>query len=657
MKTVNVKSVIRKSLSLLCAFGLGAVLFTACTPDDEPKGEPYFTITDADGNEQTGYTSAAAGNIISDKDLGEKYYIRSNRSWKLVASEDNVDWVRFFPDEGDCDGLIRLRVDENNTFTERQVGFRILVDGKEQPVMFLVQQERSIPYITLSVDKDIEIEKMAQNISFSIKANVDYTYAITAGSDWFTLVSDEGTTASRKFVFNATDNESSGSRVATVAFTSTASPDANVTLTVTQGFYMPSSGDVLYYESIGMPSATTKIPAWNAAAGWVTTGYGSGSVVYSSSGDASTYVDVRNTVAQGTTTASSPADGYGTYEGATPGGNLYFGNDSSADLANSWFYINNISLLGVKSVAWSMGMLRTVDNADARLTISYKFDNQADWTVWQVEPGPTRYNRWELVSYPAIAVPAGAKQINFSIHPNVKQSYRIDDFKLEVGSETFTEPMKGLDVPAEWAFSAELMSAYTDQFVTNNAFKSNISGNGTIGFVFQDGVADPDAKRVKVIGGTGHPYVTGVWPGDYWLFSVPVTNFRAGTKVNITFITRPSGTGHRFWTLEYLDGSEWKPAGELKTLAVEGVGEVKYTHDMNDLNNGDSNHKVDVTVTFAKSIADGKVQFRFVCAANWQNNNSGALEKPNGGTHRIAGAPADAAAGTANTSPKIMVVE
>ena len=28
--------------------------------------------------------------------------------------------------------------------------------------------------------------------------------------------------------------------------------------------------------------------------------------------------------------------------------------------------------------------------------------------------------------------------------------------------------------------------------------------------------SDPDKKCERIVGSTGHPYITGGWPGDYW---------------------------------------------------------------------------------------------------------------------------------------------
>jgi len=98
--------------------------------------------------------------------------------------------------------------------------------------------------------------------------------------------------------------------------------------------------------------------------------------------------------------------------------------------------------------------------------------------------------------------------------------------------------------------------------------------------------------------------------------------------------------------MEYNDGGTWKPAAALQTTTETGE-EVSYTHAMKA--DGKTNITVDVTVTYANAISGGNIEFRFVCAANWQASGKGALTKPNGGTMRWAGA------GTAD-SPRIQVV-
>lgn len=198
-------------------------------------------------------------------------------------------------------------------------------------------------------------------------------------------------------------------------------------------------------------------------------------------------------------------------------------------------------------------------------------------------------------------------------------------------------PMTGLDNPVEWFFNGAEGTDYTvptQQFVEENNLRP-ASGNGSISYFHtykeQTGTDDPDCKRF--IGGTGQPYVTGAWPGDYWLFDVPVKNFKTGTKVKISFVSRISGTGQKYWTLEYKSSTStsWKAAGELQTATFNGQT-ISYTHQ---LPTSTPNLGIEATVTFSRPIPDGSVQFRFICAANCTGGNA-ALENPNGGTMRLA---------------------
>ncbi|MDR3227396.1 MAG: hypothetical protein LBT56_06965 [Prevotellaceae bacterium] len=246
---------------------------------------------------------------------------------------------------------------------------------------------------------------------------------------------------------------------------------------------------------------------------------------------------------------------------------------------------------------------------------------------------------------------------------------------LRIGTVTFTSPidpvrfnitvtinqdelgeMTGFEEPIEWEFTAAHYNAnaYNTQFVDNNILKSGLgaavaTGTSNISYVVVGGLGFPGNTNVKrVVGTTGHPYVTGAWTDDYWLFKVPVTNLRIGTKINIKFITRSSATGHKYWMLECYDGTEWKVVGEMKTDNVGGaVGTVNYTHAMNA--DGATNVQVNSTYLFTNSIPAGDVQFRFRCMANCQAGSGAPLASPNGGTHRLAGA-AD------GTSPVISLV-
>ena len=208
----------------------------------------------------------------------------------------------------------------------------------------------------------------------------------------------------------------------------------------------------------------------------------------------------------------------------------------------------------------------------------------------------------------------------------------------------------------EWLFTKANMTSDGYQATFTGAFKTagdnglyvaaNVKGNGKLTFVQIDKTGlDVNNKVSQSVGSTGHPTANGVWPGDYWLFEAhDGQTYPAGTKVNIDYITRTSATGMKWWRVEYLDGGEWKPAFATQEGTTAAGEKVQYNVMMNA--DGNTNVHVNCTVTYSAPVSS--VQFRMLCLANDQAQGKGALEAPNGGTCRIAGA--------AGTSPVITVV-
>lgn len=96
--------------------------------------------------------------------------------------------------------------------------------------------------------------------------------------------------------------------------------------------------------------------------------------------------------------------------------------------------------------------------------------------------------------------------------------------EIFVTQESLAEggPLEGLDAPVKWFFNGASGTDYTvpkEQFEQNNKLMAS-SGVGYISYFHtfnSDGSLHPNSTRM--IGGTGQPYVTGAWKGDYWLFS------------------------------------------------------------------------------------------------------------------------------------------
>ncbi len=220
----------------------------------------------------------------------------------------------------------------------------------------------------------------------------------------------------------------------------------------------------------------------------------------------------------------------------------------------------------------------------------------------------------------------------------------------ESGTSGGSSPMEGLDNPVKWFFNGASgdYSTQIEQFEVNNNLRAS-TGVGSLSFThtYLDASGNIPEECTRRIGASGHPYVTGAWPGDYWIFEVPVRNFKSGTKVKFTGCFRASNTGQKYWMFEFLDNGIWKNVSELKTVTVNGE-QVTYTHE--------ASTSYENEITFIADhkypIADGNIMFRMTCMANWTMGNA-ALEKPNGGTIRWAANEANGY----NDSPVIEVVQ
>ena len=168
-------------------------------------------------------------------------------------------------------------------------------------------------------------------------------------------------------------------------------------------------------------------------------------------------------------------------------------------------------------------------------------------------------------------------------------------------------------------------------FGENHTFNAN-TGSGYIKYVPNDlDGSDPDGVFKMDISGND-PRCTGPWEGDYWDI-VGSTAVKANTEFQIQFGARVSASGPKYWTLEYLDGTVWKPAGEVKEATdMKSAGKVTYTHSMNA--DGNTNIIVDESFTITKNM--DQLHLRFRCMSTWRANGNGLLQKRNTGSARLS---------------------
>lgn len=168
---------------------------------------------------------------------------------------------------------------------------------------------------------------------------------------------------------------------------------------------------------------------------------------------------------------------------------------------------------------------------------------------------------------------------------------------------------------------------------------ANGSGNGKLSYVQIDKTAYTGDKQKAgryILNGTpgGQPAVCGQMAGDYWLFETLGRSFSAGDKLSMSFTVHPGNYGAKYWRVEYLDGSEWKPAIETRTVEVGGVN-ISFNAEM------PTNAKYDISFTVTLSAATEAFKVRLVCCSTYQVNAK-IFDNPNTpSVFRIAGTEAD----------------
>lgn len=260
MKTLN-KLFTGKTLRL---FTLLAVLFVSvsCDNDDETSAEPYFTIEE----NPTGLSVDING-------LTQSYVVRSNQSWKIVA-QGEADWVKAFPEEGDDDGIFKFIVDENNTFDARIMNFAFVVNGKEQPALFRIEQEANVPFITIeNAEEGVGVPSAGSDFDVKVSANVGWTYSLSS-TDWLSEV--EVTATAIKL--SALKNKGT-ERSVTLTISSPEHPSLTKTVSIIQSdgsvvleehFDWLTYGSPIFYTTTG----ETRMDSWTdaeMAKGWTST--------------------------------------------------------------------------------------------------------------------------------------------------------------------------------------------------------------------------------------------------------------------------------------------------------------------------------------------------------------------------------------------------
>ncbi|HUW92024.1 MAG TPA: BACON domain-containing protein, partial [Bacteroidales bacterium] len=211
----------------------------------------------------TGLTVVRAG-------ATQSFVVRSNRPWQIVKKSE-ADWVKTFPDEGEDDGIFKIIVSENQGFDTRTMNFAFVVDGNEEPVLFRVDQEANVPYITAPAA--ISIPAVGGDFTVDVTSNVTWTYTL-ADESWLT---EQSVTSTKINLSAAINNNPLRSTTMTITATNYPTVTATVTLNQSPGsvvleenFSWLAYGNAVFYTTTG----ETRIDNWTQEQkdkGWTST--------------------------------------------------------------------------------------------------------------------------------------------------------------------------------------------------------------------------------------------------------------------------------------------------------------------------------------------------------------------------------------------------
>lgn len=286
-----------------------------------------------------------------------------------------------------------------------------------------------------------------------------------------------------------------------------------------------------------------------------------------------------------------------------------------------------ISIVGGNKV--TVPATETAVAVKIQANVPFKYDCDVDWILPAAKTSAS------------VTVKEGAFTV--AANPGAERTAHIRFYNEQYDIESVCTVKQLSDhaaLPVKWTLKSSCNFTSTWPFANTpgvsttegeNGYMNSTTGVGTIWFNNANGVANDTNKKCKLDVSDKSPRVMGVWIGDYCQFKVP-GKVDKGRKVRISFETRVSATHPKYWRLQYLDGETWKDACETKTAAVEGEGDVVYTHQM--AGDGSTNIQVDATVTYGATTDN--VIFRFICQTAMQANGKGCLEAPNGGSWRLS---------------------
>lgn len=272
--------------------------------------------------------------------------------------------------------------------------------------------------------------------------------------------------------------------------------------------------------------------------------------------------------------------------------------------------------------------------ADATAETTFTVRADTDWTI-EVPVAETWYSVTPLSG-------AANTDVTVTVTPTPNTGGARDgSFTIQSGTNTETillsQAPSASALHFEWSFPATAeennLVSRTERWYKSDDGKARIDAVRAV-----DNPSNPDMSySLGYDNEIGRILMYGFALDDYWLFTLPVKNFKANTTLNLRALISSSTSGSKFYILEYsADGqASWTSVNttsiEDKSAKDTALRTIVYTHMMPDTPaNGDV--IVDDDITIPTAVADGNIYLRLRVCDAMAGNKAKNIVPANGGT-------------------------
>lgn len=275
--------------------------------------------------------------------------------------------------------------------------------------------------------------------------------------------------------------------------------------------------------------------------------------------------------------------------------------------------------------------------ADATAETTFTVRADTDWTI-EVPVAETWYSVTPLSG-------AANTDVTVTVTPTPNTGGARDgSFTIQSGTNTETillsQAPSASALHFEWSFPATAeennLVSRTERWYKSDDGKARIDAVRAV-----DNPSNPDMSySLGYDNEIGRILMYGFALDDYWLFTLPVKNFKANTTLNLRALISSSASGPKFYILEYsADGqASWTSVNTTsigdKSAKDTALRTIVYTHMMPDTPaNGDV--IVDDDITIPTAVADGNIYLRLRVCDAMAGNKAKNIVPANGGTTRM----------------------